>query len=111
MNILEEAELLTKGDRNKQYGSPYDNHTQTAEMVSSYLKSKLVEPLTPEDVCIIQILVKISRNSFASKRDNIVDIAGYARNIEMIQEEREKRGAFDSLVDEYEKTWTDLADK
>jgi Domain of unknown function (DUF6378) len=91
MNILEEADHITSKDRQKDYGHPLDNHTQTAEMVTAFLKRKLKEPLTAEDVCMIQILLKISRYSHAPKRDTLIDIPGYARNIEMIQEERRRR--------------------
>lgn len=92
MNILAEADMLTSGDRNKSYGSPLDNHGCTAAMWSAYLSRRHGVSLTlsPEDVCFLNVLQKCSRaaNSADVKRDTIVDIAGYARNAEMVQDAR-----------------------
>lgn len=83
-SILLEAQEIIHGDRNDDYGSPLANHSKTASLWSAYLGVQV----TPEDVCILNILQKISRSCHKMKRDNLVDIAGYAGNIEMIQEER-----------------------
>jgi hypothetical protein len=41
----------------------------------------------PEDVCLLNILQKIARMATTGKvtRDGLVDIAGYAGNVELIQ--------------------------
>lgn len=95
MNILQEADGLTSGDRNHQYGSPLANHTCTAALWSTWLARRhgVALTLTPDDVCALNILQKMSRaaNSAEIKRDTIVDVAGFARNIEMVQDERERR--------------------
>lgn len=84
--ILDEAAEITAVDRQKAYGHPADNHGATAAMWSAYLGKRLGAPLTARDVCLMQIMVKVSREANAPKRDNLVDICGYARNAEMIEE-------------------------
>jgi hypothetical protein len=66
------------------YGSPLTNHTRTAGLWSSYLGIAI----TPDQVCFLNILQKIARGQTQVTRDTLVDIAGYAGNIEMIQQER-----------------------
>lgn len=97
-NILEQALEITSGDRNKFYGHPLDNHSNTAEFWSGYLFRKFGVrlALTPRDVCLMMVLLKVSRDANSEKLDNLVDIVGYTRNIEMIDEERKRRAVFDS---------------
>ena len=82
-SILLEADKAVNGDRQDDYGHPKINHTRTAEMWSSFLGVKI----TPEQVCMMNILQKVSRSSHMITRDGLVDIAGYALNVEMIQNE------------------------
>lgn len=91
--ILDEAARITSGERNKDYGTPLDNHTATADLYRVWFRRKYgVEiPVDAEDVCWLNILQKISRAANGVKRDTIVDVAGYSRNIEMVQDERHAR--------------------
>lgn len=90
MNVLEEANDIIHGARNKTYGHPLDNHSRTAALWSAYLGI----PISPEQVCWLNALQKISRTcSGVYHRDNITDVCGYAGNVEMIHDEREKRNA------------------
>jgi hypothetical protein len=41
----------------------------------------------------MQILLKVARQINLPTRDNLVDVVGYARNIEMIEKERKVREA------------------
>lgn len=91
-NILQEANRLIHGDRNKDYCHPLDDYMATAMIWSGILNHKLKEPLTPEETMLCMIGVKLSRESRRHKRDNLVDAAGYAGCIEMAIEERERRG-------------------
>lgn len=91
ISILEEAKSLVHGDRGQQYGSPLDDFGRTAGMISSLLKDKLLSPITEEEVAMIMICVKLSREYNRSKRDNRVDIAGYAETLDMVVNEREER--------------------
>lgn len=89
MNVLEDANKIIHGDRNDDYGHPLDNHGITAGLWGIYLGIEL----TPEQVCILNILQKISRSMNKMTRDTIVDIPGYSGNIEMIWIERARREA------------------
>lgn len=89
--ILDEAADITANDRQRYYGHPADNHGNTAALWTAYLERKFGFPgtLTGRDVCLMMVLLKISRDANKVNRDNLVDGAGYLRNAEMI-EEREK---------------------
>lgn len=94
-NILEEAIRIIHGARNQDYGHPLDNHSTTAALWGAYIDALRARGRTigPEDVCYLNILQKVSRavTTGVYKRDTPVDVAGYAGNVEMIQDEREKR--------------------
>lgn len=92
-NILDEAKEITEGARKHDYGSAYENHNRTAGMFTAYLKAKygVTFALDADDVCWLNILQKCARDTHRSKRDNWVDTAGYARNIEMIHHERDPK--------------------
>jgi hypothetical protein len=83
MNILEEANKITHEDRNKSYDEPVINHDQIARIASAILR----KDITTRDVAIIQIATKLSRESFKHKRDNLVDLAGYAYVLSKIEGE------------------------
>lgn len=84
-SILEEAVRAVHGARNDDYGSPLTNHSRTAAFWSAYLGI----PISPEQVCMLNILQKVSRGMNRITRDTLVDISGYAANVEMIQAERD----------------------
>jgi hypothetical protein len=101
--ILEEAARITSTDRNAAYGSPLENHSSTAVMFAEYLhrKYRVDLPLDYGDVCMFNILQKVSRQANSPKRDNLTDIAGFARNVEMADDElaRKYAGEVDPSVD------------
>jgi hypothetical protein len=74
-DILEEALRITRGDRQNQYGPPDQDFQRTAKMWSAL---KGVE-FTAHEVALFMIALKLSRQTHQDKRDNWVDIAGYAR--------------------------------
>lgn len=82
LTILTEATNIVDGARRQSYGTPQENHGRTAALWSAYLGGK--REITARDVCMLNILQKVSRDRFAPKRDNLVDIAGYARNAELV---------------------------
>jgi hypothetical protein len=53
----------------------------------------LKEPLLPEEVAYIMECVKLSRQIFRPKRDNMVDGAGYCEVAQWIIDERANRAA------------------
>lgn len=95
--ILQEAEEVTKGERQHHYGHPIDNHGCTAVMWNAYIKRRFPNghvELTAHDICNLMILQKVSRDANLPKRDNDIDICGYARNKEQITEEEPRRQGF-----------------
>ncbi|QBP30536.1 hypothetical protein SEA_CHARM_55 [Mycobacterium phage Charm] len=83
-SILEEAQRLIHGDRNKNYGHPRDNFSDIAALFSGYLE----RPISDIDVANLMILVKVARVKDAGyHRDSFTDIAGYAGCVERIYEE------------------------
>lgn len=74
-DVLDEAARLTKVDRQATYGPPDEDFARTAAMWSA-LKGVSFES---REVALFMILLKASREAHQNKRDNWVDIAGYAR--------------------------------
>jgi hypothetical protein len=73
--LLHEAAELINGDRAKAYGEPQQSFENIANLWSIYLHT----PITVHDVGMMMILLKVSRNGRDRfKRDNFVDICGYA---------------------------------
>lgn len=95
--ILDEAARIVNGDRQDSYGHPMDNHACTAAFWSVYMFRRSGEgsmeiDIDAYDVCIFNILQKISRLANDRHRDGLIDIAGFARNAEIVQDciERER---------------------
>ena len=89
--ILAEAEALVNGQRQADYGDKLQNFSQIAMLWQGYLAMKLrpVCAITPEDVSMMMILVKMARLAKSPDHgDSLVDIAGYARCMDMLQQER-----------------------
>lgn len=77
--ILREAESMVLGDRQDDYGTPENNFERIANLWNSYLDTRLDGRLGAVDVAAMMALLKIARiASGHGKRDNWVDLAGYA---------------------------------
>lgn len=89
--VLEEAQRLTHGDRHDAYGHPIHDLTRTGDMATAMIRHKLKpgERLEPEDIAMIMIAVKLSREVNQPKRDNRVDGPGYFEVLDMIRQWRE----------------------
>jgi len=86
-SILSEALNCTSGDRRRDYDHALPNHQRIAGYWNAHLKSIGIEGvLSPADVALMMILLKVARQSRTPKRDNLVDIAGYARCVSQIEE-------------------------
>lgn len=86
VTILQEAQALVYGARNADYGHPADDFAAVAKAFNAYIEKKynMVGLLKPTDVPIFQMIVKIMREANKPKRDNLVDIAGYAATLELV---------------------------
>jgi hypothetical protein len=89
-----EAERLVLGDRQQSYGHPIDNFTANAHMWSGtlYYKLKPNQVITPEDVALMMLQVKVAREINRKKRDNITDSHGYLMTYQMVLDEKRRRG-------------------
>ena len=85
--VLQEAQRLVGGDRGKDYGHPIDDFTRTGRMWGAILG---IDDVPPEKVALCMVAVKMSRECNAPKRDNVVDIAGYAQTLAMVRERQDE---------------------
>lgn len=99
VEILRTAEKLTKGDRDVEYGPPYDNLSDCALLFSAYICAKyggntvdsLSLELTAEDIAWLNVLQKMARTfSGNPKLDTYIDAAAYSAIAGECAEEQEK---------------------
>jgi hypothetical protein len=79
--ICEEALRTINGERQDQYGNPEDTFGKIAALWSAYLFSNdpIELRITPAMVADMMCLLKIAREKGGKgKKDNIVDLVGYA---------------------------------
>ena len=91
VNVLEEAQDIIYGDRERTYGHPAKNLNCIADMWNSYLMSRFDEELpkllNAKDVAVMMVLLKASRlANDPNHRDSLVDICGYAALVERCDE-------------------------
>ncbi len=94
MTILDEAAAIQSGTRQRDYGHPAANHRNIAGLWNAYMDSRRAPrgKLDGADVARMMILVKIARDAYTPTRDNLVDIAGYARCLEQMRDCSEVAG-------------------
>jgi hypothetical protein len=81
-SILEEAGEILEGDRETDYGDPVANFTRIARIASSILN----EDISPEQCVVVMMAVKLSREQYKHKRDNLVDLVAYTEILNRIKE-------------------------
>ena len=84
-DILKEADAIAGQDRSRDYGHPLENHQRIAAIWNIQLEKKLKEPIEPRDVALMMIALKLAREINTPKRDNLVDVAGYIKCIDMME--------------------------
>lgn len=89
MDVLKEAHEVLAA-RAKEYAAPLDGFGLTAK----YWSALFAIPITAEQVALAFLLNKVARQSHQRKRDNLVDIAGYAGVLEAIERDEQQRIAF-----------------
>jgi hypothetical protein len=82
-SVAQEAFRLVRGQRRDDYGHPADNFTQTGRIWGAILN---VGDIAPETVGLMMAGAKISRETNVHKRDNLVDLCGYAETVAMVHE-------------------------
>lgn len=84
---MAEANALVNGDRQAAYGSPRPSYEAQAKVWSGLLAHKLSADLTPEDVVLLLTGMKLVREVRKHKRDNVVDLHGYALVLAHVRED------------------------
>lgn len=86
-NILDEAKRLVLGGRQEDYGKPERNFGTIASMWNAFLgaRKEPSSPITETDVALMMCLLKVARQANRPKRDNLVDLAGYALTAEIVE--------------------------
>lgn len=79
------------GDRGAHYGPPSVHFSTTAAILTALLRDKLKPgaSICAEDWGRFMVADKLVRDLFKPKRDNLIDVAGYAACIGEIREARE----------------------
>lgn len=92
-SVIAEAERIINGPRQSNYGHPLDDFTKTAAFWSTLLTARHGAPVTvtAEDVALMMVLLKVSRELHHHNRDNLVDVAGYIGTLEKVVDERARR--------------------
>jgi hypothetical protein len=91
--VLQKAQALVNGDRNKTHGDIWENHENIARLWNGYLEDK-DGAILAEDVANMMELLKIARRKLGSLNiDDYIDGAGYAAvALECREFEREHTG-------------------
>lgn len=79
-SILDEAKDIRNNSRQSDYGDAVVNFENISKMASLITGKEL----SPYDCVAVQISVKLCRQGFHKKRDNMVDLAGYADIMQLI---------------------------
>lgn len=80
LTVCQEADKLVYGDRERDYGSVSKNFDNIARMWSVVLGFDV----TAKQVGLCMAAMKIAREVNLPKRDNLVDLAGYAATLEKL---------------------------
>lgn len=72
--ILNQAADAITGDRAESYGPAEDSFETIAQLWNTYAGTDL----DAEDVAMMLVLMKVARQMYKHKDDNLIDIAGYA---------------------------------
>jgi len=80
-DILEEAAEILNGDRREAYGGVKQSFSNLSRMWTLILG----HDVTPSQVCLCMIGLKITREMNCHKRDNLVDLAGYSKLLSMLE--------------------------
>lgn len=72
--VLNHADNIIHGARQRDYGSADHSFNTIAKMWSAYLKTEI----KPDQVAMMMVLLKVGRSTDSVQFDSLVDIAGYA---------------------------------
>ncbi len=87
-SILDEARRLTSQDRNATYGPADKDYGRTAAIFEQMTGITL----TVEQALKFMLAVKLSRDAHCPKRDNLVDLVGYAHLLDQVRRGTDANG-------------------
>lgn len=73
--VLSAAQEAVAGGRRQDYGEVAVHFQQVANLWNAYLGTNIIRH---QDVPLLMVLYKLSREAHRHKLDNLVDVAGYA---------------------------------
>lgn len=82
-SILSEAEEIVNGSRHSDYGDAANNFHRIANIVNSMYPQLNINA---QQCCAVLMAVKLIREGFRHKRDNLVDLCGYAELMNRLKE-------------------------
>ena len=84
-SILSEAEEIVNGSRQSDYGDAAYNFHRIANIVNSMYPQLNINA---QQCCAVLMAVKLIREGFRHKRDNLVDLCGYAHIMNEINDRK-----------------------
>lgn len=84
-SILSEAEEIVNGSRHSDYGDAANNFHRIANVVNSMYPQLNINA---QQCCAVLMAVKLIREGFRHKRDNLVDLCGYAHIMNEINDRK-----------------------
>lgn len=85
--ILQEAQRLVYGPRERAYGHPAEDYRRVARLWSVILD----HDISAAEAALCMVAVKIAREVHEPSRDNRVDMAGYAAVVDRIRRRADGR--------------------
>jgi hypothetical protein len=83
-SLLLEADMILNGYRDADYGDPVENFKRISRIASAILDKEI----TDEECCVVMLAVKLARENYKHKRDNVVDGVAYMEILSRIKESR-----------------------
>lgn len=83
LSILTEAESVVNGDRDSDYGDSNANLKRIAD-----ISTLIGQPIDASGVCRVMLAVKLARETYKHKRDNLVDLCGYAELLNRLEDSK-----------------------
>lgn len=98
MKCLESADKLIHGPRRASYGPVEESFKRHALVWNGVLLPKLKEgmEITPQDVALMMVGLKVTREANAHSQDNLDDICGYTALLEELYDKDPAQSFIDS---------------